>query len=92
MKPMHVYNLLKHRLHFQIRRIIGTLVGVATGELTKRDVYEMLTIPSRSWKVQTAPAAGLYLLNVRYKENSKSFVEDDVKVTAPELKEIPCNT
>lgn len=60
----------------QIRRIVGTLIAVAEGKTTERDVYEMLTIPSKhSWRsgIKVAPAYGLYLTQVVYPMDSKSF-------------------
>lgn len=41
--------------------MIGTIIAVAEGKLTKRDAYEMLTASSRnSWNtlIRTAPAHG----------------------------------
>lgn len=40
-------------LYRQVRRIVATLVAVGQGRLTKKDVYEMITIPStQSWPPQ----------------------------------------
>lgn len=49
--------------------MVGTLIAVGNGRINQRDVYEMLTIPSKySWnyKIQPAPSNGLYLINVEY--------------------------
>lgn len=57
-------------LYRQIRRIVGALVAVAKGRLTKRDLYEMLTIPSQesfSNKISVAPPHGLYLANIEFR-------------------------
>lgn len=48
---------------------MGTIIAAAEGNISKRDVYEMLTIPSKhSWIgcIGMAPAYGLYLANVEY--------------------------
>lgn len=55
--------------------MVGALIAAGEGKLTKRDIYEMLTIPSHhSWKhfIRLAPAHGLYLANVDY-GNMDSF-------------------
>lgn len=60
---------------FQIRRIIGALCAVGQGQITERDIYELLTIPShKAWielfiqkKVETAPAGALYFMGLNYK-------------------------
>lgn len=56
-------------LYKQVRRIIGTLVCHGEGKISKRDIYEMLTIPSKyNWisKIPVAPPYGLYLAKVEY--------------------------
>lgn len=64
----------------QIRRIVGALMAVGEGIISKRDVYEMITIPSsNSWndvyvrliRLRTVPAGGLYLTKVEYHESAK---------------------
>lgn len=55
--------------------MVAVLIAVGEGKLTKRDVYEMLTIPSRkNWddmekkhSLQMAPAHALYFTNIEYK-------------------------
>ncbi|XP_055320713.1 tRNA pseudouridine synthase-like 1 isoform X2 [Sitodiplosis mosellana] len=69
----------------QIRNMVGVLLAVGNGKINQRDVYEMLTIPSKkSWNYQvpTAPSPGLYLTNVEYPqevlaEHIRSFKEDE---------------
>lgn len=49
--------------------MVGVLFGAADERITQRDIYEMLTIPSKhSWPAQAlpAPAHGLYLVGVDY--------------------------
>ncbi|XP_031629891.1 tRNA pseudouridine synthase-like 1 isoform X2 [Contarinia nasturtii] len=58
-------------LYRQIRRIVGTLVTFAQGNISQRDLYEMLTIPSQNSfkrKITVAPAHGLYLANIEFRE------------------------
>lgn len=48
---------------------MATIIAAAEGKISKRDVYEMITIPSKhSWisSIGMAPAYGLYLANVEY--------------------------
>lgn len=49
--------------------MVGTILAAGTGKIKQRDVYEMLTIPSKySWniKITPVPSHGLYLKNVEY--------------------------
>lgn len=60
----------------QVRRIVAVILAVAQNRITHRDVYEMLTIPSKnSWcpEAVVAPAHGLYLCQVDYDTNDKIF-------------------
>lgn len=52
--------------------MVGALIAVAQGDMSKRDIYEMLTIPSKySWcrAIKPVPSSGLYLVNVEYPDN-----------------------
>lgn len=56
-------------LYKQVRRIVGTLVCLGQGKISEKDIYEMLTIPSKyNWisKIPVAPPYGLYLAKVDY--------------------------
>lgn len=49
--------------------MVGTLIAAGNGRITLKDVYEMVTIPSKfSWniKIQPADSSALYLTNVEY--------------------------
>lgn len=59
-------------LYRQIRRLVGTLVAVAKGRITHRELYEMLTIPSQksfSNKICVAPAHGLFLADIEFRDH-----------------------
>lgn len=61
--PSYVYR--------QIRRMVGTLIAVAENRITHRELYEMLTIPSKSSfsnKIFTVPSHGLYLADIEFRE------------------------
>lgn len=61
-------------LYRQIRRIVGALIAVAKGKMTKRDVYEMLTIPSRYSMhkgMNVIGSDGLYLADIEFCKNYK---------------------
>lgn len=63
--PSYVYR--------QIRRMVGSLIAVAENRITHRDLYEMLTIPSKSSfpnKIFTVPSHGLYLADIEFRETS----------------------
>nr|XP_032513667.1 tRNA pseudouridine synthase-like 1 isoform X2 [Danaus plexippus plexippus] len=58
-------------VHNQIRRMIGTLISVASGKLQPKDIQVMLQVPSKhSWHsfIQNCPPDGLYLADVEYKQ------------------------
>ncbi len=57
-------------LYNMVRAIAGTLVQVGRGRLDARDVAALLTDGSRSDAGETAPACGLYLLQVDYDETN----------------------
>ncbi|XP_068142316.1 tRNA pseudouridine synthase-like 1 [Drosophila tropicalis] len=61
----------KSFLYKQVRRIVGTLLALGTGKIDEKCIYQMLTIPSKnSWepRILLAPACGLYLCQVHYKD------------------------
>lgn len=63
----------KSFLYKQVRRIVGTLLALAEGRIDERCIYQMLTIPSKhSWdhRIQIAPACGLYLCRVHYRDTA----------------------
>lgn len=69
--------------------MMGTLVAVAKGSITHRDVYEMLTIPSYASftnRINVVPSHGLYLANIQFRE--KCFIDDDGNVPAIRSSEI----
>ena len=72
---------------FQVRRIVGTLIAVATGRISLEEVKYMLDTPSKhSWdnRIVVAPAHGLYLLDVEYDSKELQLPEVDTTiVTTP---------
>jgi tRNA pseudouridine38-40 synthase len=53
-------------LHHQVRNMAGTLKLVGEGKWRRADVTRALEARDRSAAGPTAPAAGLYLVAVRY--------------------------
>ncbi|MBL8642940.1 MAG: tRNA pseudouridine(38-40) synthase TruA [Rhodospirillaceae bacterium] len=53
-------------LHHQVRKIVGTLKLCGEGKWTRADVAAALAAKDRAKAGQTAPAAGLYLVAVKY--------------------------
>jgi tRNA pseudouridine38-40 synthase len=53
-------------LHHMVRNLVGTLVLVGKGSLKREDVGRILAARDRSAAGPTAPANGLYLVNVEY--------------------------
>ena len=55
-------------LHHMVRTIAGTLITVGAGEQPVSWVREVLEARDRTLSGVTAPAGGLYLVDVRYPE------------------------
>jgi len=53
-------------LHHMVRNLVGTFILVGKGTLSAEDVSRILEARSRSAAGATAPASGLYLVNVEY--------------------------
>jgi tRNA pseudouridine38-40 synthase len=53
-------------LHHMVRNLVGTFILVAKGTLQPDDLVRILSARNRSAAGATAPAGGLYLVNVEY--------------------------
>ena len=53
-------------LHHMVRNLVGTFILVGRGTLQAEDVTRILEARNRSQAGATAPASGLYLVNVEY--------------------------
>ncbi len=53
-------------LHHMVRNLVGTFLMVGKGSLTVADVKRILELRDRSAAAATAPASGLFLVNVEY--------------------------
>ena len=53
-------------LHHMVRNLVGTFILVGKGTLQAEDVTRILEARNRSAAGATAPASGLYLVNVEY--------------------------
>ncbi len=53
-------------LHHMVRNLVGTFILVGKGTLRVEDVTRILSARTRSAAGATAPASGLYLVNVEY--------------------------
>jgi tRNA pseudouridine38-40 synthase len=53
-------------LHHMVRNLVGTFLMVGKGSLTVADVRRILELRDRSAASATAPASGLFLVNVEY--------------------------
>lgn len=64
-------------LYNMVRIIIGTITDVATGKYDKSKIPEIIAQKDRSFSGKRADANGLYLKNVKYKENViNKFIEN----------------
>jgi tRNA pseudouridine38-40 synthase len=53
-------------LHHMVRNLVGTFILVGKGTLRGGDITRILEARNRSAAGATAPASGLYLVNVEY--------------------------
>jgi tRNA pseudouridine38-40 synthase len=53
-------------LHNMVRRIVGTLIAIGEGKLTKAEFVQIMDSVGEFTKVQKAPAQGLHLVRVKY--------------------------
>ena len=53
-------------LHHQVRNMIGTIVEVGKGCYTSEHILQLIAIKDRKLSGQTAPAKGLFLMEVKY--------------------------
>ena len=56
-------------LHHMVRNIVGTLLAVGRGQLQVGSVQALLDLRDRTRVPETAPANGLYLVNVAYPQH-----------------------
>lgn len=62
-----VFNITADRfLRNMVRAIVGTLVLAGKGEITEKEVAEIIESKNRSKAGQSVPACGLYLVRVEY--------------------------
>tara|TARA_B000000475_G_scaffold9020_1_gene8181 strand:- start:1441 stop:1917 length:477 start_codon:yes stop_codon:yes gene_type:complete len=64
-ESIHIEVVAKSYLHSQVRIMVGTLVDIAKGNLTK-SINEIIVGKKREGAGQTAPSSGLYLKKVEY--------------------------
>jgi len=65
-EEVHIAARARSFLHHQVRNMVGTLKLVGEGKWTGEDVARALAARDRSAAGPTAPAEGLYLMEVRY--------------------------
>jgi len=63
-------------LRYMVRRLVGTLVEVATGRRPLESLQQLLAEPGRHQAGATAPAHGLCLMAVNYPEEDRDFWEN----------------
>jgi hypothetical protein len=67
---VHVFNIQADRfLRNMVRAIVGTLLEVGRGKLSVEDFCEVIEAKNRGCAGTSAPAHGLYLVDVIYPEN-----------------------
>ena len=64
-ESIYIEVVAKSYLHSQVRIMVGTLVDIAKGNLTK-SINEIIVGKKREGAGQTAPSSGLYLKKVEY--------------------------
>ncbi|HEY4011632.1 MAG TPA: tRNA pseudouridine(38-40) synthase TruA [Acidobacteriaceae bacterium] len=71
-------------LHHMVRNIVGTLVEIGRGSLEPADLTRILAARDRSAAGPTAPARGLYLVEVLYDLHGADEMEAEVSVDRQE--------
>lgn len=56
-------------MRYMVRLIVGTLIEVGLGKMSKEDIIDLLTRSDRSISPYKAPPEGLYLAHVQYGEH-----------------------
>lgn len=62
-------------MRYQVRNMVGLLIKVGENKKTPKEVKEILESKSRKQNGTTAPAEGLYLENIVYKNLKDSIIE-----------------
>ena len=70
-------------LYRMVRNFVGALGKVGLGKITVDDFGKILKAQSRSAAPETAPACGLYLMNVTYPLNKTYGTHGTVKTSTP---------
>jgi tRNA pseudouridine38-40 synthase len=65
-------------LYRMVRNLVGAIVRVGLGKITVEDFGRILRACSRSEAPATAPACGLYLMNVTYSKKQNETAASDV--------------
>jgi tRNA pseudouridine38-40 synthase len=68
-EELHVTAAARSFLHHQVRSMVGSLICVGTGTWSVKDMAAALAARSRSACGAVAPAEGLYLVKVDYRED-----------------------
>lgn len=56
-------------MRYQVRNMVGTLLRIGQNKLTIDELVKILESKDRTKACKTAPAEGLYLVSVKYKDN-----------------------
>lgn len=70
-------------LHHMVRNIVGTLVEIGRGSLEAADLTRILEARDRTAAGPTAPARGLYLVDVVYDAEPADKIEDHTNTGCP---------
>ena len=56
-------------MRYQVRNMVGALLRIGQNKLTIDELVKILESKDRTKACKTAPAEGLYLVSVKYKDN-----------------------
>lgn len=56
-------------LRYQVRNMVGILIKVGEEKISPKDVEKIMDSKDRTKSGKTAPAEGLYLMDVKYKQS-----------------------
>ena len=70
----------KSFLRYMVRKIVGTLLEVGKGKMTRADITQLFEARDRSRSGQTVPPEGLYLVSLEYPDPTASLGARDERI------------
>ena len=68
-------------LRYQVRNMVGILIKVGEGKISPKDVEKIIESRDRTKSGKTAPAEGLYMMDVKFKQQNRKKDKHDINHT-----------